>query len=305
MAQSQVMTRNDTATLEAIPEVKRVVEVRQAPHGHWVGDGFPVRTIFAYDKAQETSPFLLMDYAGPLNFEPAYKRRGVGEHPHRGFETVTILYSGEVEHRDSAGGGGKIGPGDVQWMTAGSGVVHEEMHSEAYTESGGPFEAIQLWVNLPARLKMTTPKYQTLLSAQIPDVALAGDAGRVRVIAGQFGSANGPADTFTPMNLWDVRLKDGHSASFTTPSGHTGAVFVLKGKVTVNGAKARESEFVLLDRKGEGIRIDAESEATLLILSGEPIDEPVFGYGPFVMNNEAEIRRAMADYQSGQMGHLK
>jgi redox-sensitive bicupin YhaK (pirin superfamily) len=310
MAQSEVMTRSeaktrsDMATLQAIPEIKRVVEVRKAPRGHWVGDGFPVRTIFAYDKAAETSPFLLMDYAGPYNFEPAYKRRGVGEHPHRGFETVTILYSGEVEHRDSAGGGGKIGPGDVQWMTAGSGVVHEEMHSESYTESGGAFEAIQLWVNLPARLKMTAPKYQTLLADSIPDVALAGGAGRVRVIAGQFEAAKGPAQTFTPMNLWDVRLKSGHGAAFIRPPGHTAAVFVLKGKVTVNGAAARESEFVLLDRKGEAMRIDAESDAVLLILSGEPIDEPVFGYGPFVMNNEAEIRRAMADYQSGQMGHL-
>jgi len=305
MAQSQVMTRQSTAVLDSIPEVKRVVEVRKAPHGHWVGDGFPVRTIFAYDNAQQTSPFLLMDYAGPYHFQPAYKRRGVGEHPHRGFETVTILYSGEVEHRDSSGGGGKIGPGDVQWMTAGSGVVHEEMHSEAFTESGGPFEAIQLWVNLPARLKMTQPKYQTLLAAQIPDVALAGDAGRVRVIAGAFDGAKGPAETFTPMNLWDVRLNGGRGASFTTQPGHTGAVFVLKGKVSVNGSPARESEFVLLDRQGEGFHIDAETDATLLILSGEPIDEPVFGYGPFVMNNEAEIRRAMADYQSGQMGHLK
>jgi len=305
MAQLEVKTRDHTPSLDAIPEVKRVVEVRKAPHGHWVGDGFPVRTIFAYDKAAETSPFLLMDYAGPYHFEPASRRRGVGEHPHRGFETVTILYSGEVEHRDSSGGGGKIGPGDVQWMTAGSGVVHEEMHSPAYTKSGGAFEAIQLWVNLPARLKMTAPKYQTLLAASIPDVALAGGAGRVRVIAGQFQAAKGPAETFTPMNLWDVRLSGGHSAGFATPPGHTAAVFVLKGKVTVNGAAARKSEFALLDRKGEGIRIDAESDAVLLLLSGEPIDEPVFGYGPFVMNNEAEIRRAMADYQSGQMGHLK
>jgi redox-sensitive bicupin YhaK (pirin superfamily) len=304
MAQSQVMTRENTATLDAIPEIKRVLEVRQAPRGHWVGDGFPVRTIFAYDNAAATSPFLLMDYAGPYHFQPAYKRRGVGEHPHRGFETVTILYSGEVEHRDSAGGGGKIGPGDVQWMTAGYGVVHEEMHSEAYTKSGGPFEAIQLWVNLPARLKMTAPKYQTLLAAQIPDVALPGNAGRVRVIAGQFETAKGPAETFTPLNLWDVRLNTGHSGSFLTQAGHTGAVFVLKGTVTVNGATARESEFVSLDRKGEAFRIEAQTDAVLLILSGEPIDEPVYGYGPFVMNTEDEIRRAMADYHSGKMGHL-
>jgi len=305
MAQPQVATREAAAALESLPELKTIVEVRPAPGGHWVGDGFPVRTMFAYDNAEATSPFLLMDYAGPFHFPPAGKRRGVGEHPHRGFETVTILYSGEVEHRDSSGGGGRIGPGDVQWMTAGSGLVHEEMHSWDYTKRGGAFEAIQLWVNLPARLKMTAPKYQTLLASQIPDVPLPGDAGTLRVIAGEFGGAKGPAETFTPMNLWDVRLKAGRGALLTTKPGHTATVFVLKGSIAVNGATpAREAELVLLDRKGEGFRIDAESDATLLILSGEPIDEPVFGYGPFVMNTEAEIRRAIADYQSGHMGHL-
>ena len=305
MAQPQVATREAAAALESLPELKTIVEVRPAPGGHWVGDGFPVRTMFAYDNAEATSPFLLMDYAGPFHFPPAGKRRGVGEHPHRGFETVTILYSGEVEHRDSSGGGGRIGPGDVQWMTAGSGLVHEEMHSWDYTKRGGAFEAIQLWVNLPARLKMTAPKYQTLLASQIPDVPLPGDAGTLRVIAGEFGGAKGPAETFTPMNLWDVRLKAGGGALLTTKPGHTATVFVLKGSIAVNGATpAREAELVLLDRKGEGFRIDAESDAILLILSGEPIDEPVFGYGPFVMNTEAEIRRAIADYQSGHMGHL-
>jgi redox-sensitive bicupin YhaK (pirin superfamily) len=302
---SQAMTRVTTATLETIPELKNVVAVRQAPGGHWVGDGFPVRTIFGYDNAAATSPFILMDYAGPFHFPAAGKRRGVGEHPHRGFETVTILYSGEVEHRDSGGGGGKIGPGDVQWMTAGSGVVHEEMHSWEYTKQGGAFEAIQLWVNLPARLKMTAPKYQTLLAGEIPEIALPDDAGRVRVIAGEFGGAKGPADTFTAMNLWNARLRGGHGADFRVPDGQNAAVFVLKGKVTVNGGtQGKDAELVVLDRKGEGFRIDAETDATLLILGGEPIDEPVFGYGPFVMNTEAEIRQAIADYQSGRMGHL-
>jgi len=179
------------------------------------------------------------------------------------------------------------------------------MHSWDYTKSGGAFEAIQLWVNLPKRLKMTAPKYQTLLASDIPDVALPNDAGHVRVITGAFDAAKGPAETFTPINLWDVRLKSGHAASFTVPAGHTATVFVMHGKVAVNGRVAHEAEFVVLDRKGEGIRIDAESDATLLVLSGEPIDEPVFGYGPFVMNNEGEIRQAMLDYQSGRMGHLK
>ena len=304
MAQSQVMSKPATATLEAIPEAKKVLEVRKPPRGHWVGDGFPVRTIFDYGNAAATTPFLLMDYAGPYPFPAASKRRGVGEHPHRGFETVTILYSGEVEHRDSGGGGGKIGPGDVQWMTAGSGVVHEEFHSDAYTKSGGTFEAIQLWVNLPARLKMTQPRYQTLLSSDIPDVHLPDNAGRVRVIAGAFDANNGPAQTFTPMNLWDVRLNAGGGTAFTAPAGQTAAVFVLSGKVTVNGAPANNAEFVVLDRNGEAIRIDAEADSKLLCLSGEPIDEPVFGYGPFVMNTEAEIRQAVTDYQSGKMGHL-
>jgi len=304
MAQSQVMTKPVTATLEAIPELKGVLEVRKPPRGHWVGDGFPVRTIFAYDNAAATTPFILMDYAGPYPFAPATKRRGVGEHPHRGFETVTILYSGEVEHRDSGGGGGRIGPGDVQWMTAGSGVVHEEMHSPEYTKSGGTFEAIQLWVNLPARLKMTQPKYQTLLASDIPDVELPDKAGRMRVIAGAFGASKGPAETFTPMNLWDVRLNAGGGTAFSVPAGHNATVFVLSGTVSVNGRPAADAEFVVLDRKGEAVRIDAESDAKLLFLSGEPIDEPVFGYGPFVMNTEAEIRQAITDYQSGKMGHL-
>ena len=305
MAQSQVMTKHSTGGIEALPELKGIAAVRAAPGGHWVGDGFPVRTVFGYDNAEAVSPFLLLDYAGPFHFPPADKRRGVGEHPHRGFETVTILYSGEVEHRDSAGGGGKIGPGDVQWMTAGSGVVHEEMHSEAYTESGGPFEAIQLWVNLPARLKMTPPKYQTLTAGQIPEVPLAGDAGRLRVIAGDYDGAKGPAETFTPINLFDVRLKAGRGALLTMKPGQNASVFVLKGKIRINGGtQVEDAQLVLFDRKGESVRIDAESDATLLILSGEPIDEPVFGYGPFVMNTEAEIRKAIADYQSGRMGHL-
>jgi quercetin 2,3-dioxygenase len=285
-------------------EIKRVAELRAPPQGHWVGDGFPVRTILAYDRPQATSPFLLMDYAGPYAFAPSDRRRGVGEHPHRGFETVTILYAGEVEHRDSGGGGGRIGPGDVQWMTAGAGLVHEEMHSWAYTKSGGPFEAIQLWVNLPARLKMTPPKYQTLLAGDIPELELAGGAGRLRVIAGEWNGTKGPAETFTPMNLWDLRLRAGHGADLSLPSGHTGAVFVLTGAAMVNGTRTRAAELAVLTREGEGIRLQAEEDSTLLVLGGAPIDEPVVGYGPFVMNTEAEIRQAIGDYQNGRMGRL-
>jgi quercetin 2,3-dioxygenase len=301
------MTKTGTATkdrLETMPELKTVSQPRPAPQGHWVGDGFPVRTIFAYEDVS-VSPFLLMDYAGPLNFPPSEKRRGVGEHPHRGFETVTIMYSGEVEHRDSGGSSGKIGPGDVQWMTAGSGVVHEEMHSPEYSRHGGPFEAIQLWVNLPARHKMTAPRYQTLLARDIPHVELPGGAGVARIIAGALGDARGPAKTFTPVDLWDVRVNGGKSVILEQPSDYMTGLFVLKGAVTVNGSvKVGASEFVTFAREGAAIGISADQDSTLLVLGGEPIAEPVVGYGPFVMNTEEEIRRAIDDYRSGRMGHL-
>ena len=290
--------------LATLPELKTVSEPRPAPQGHWVGDGFPVRTIFAYDDP-DVSPFLLMDHAGPAVFPPSEKRRGVGEHPHRGFETVTIMYSGEVEHRDSGGASGKIGPGDVQWMTAGSGVVHEELHSVEYSKRGGPFEAIQLWVNLPARHKMTAPNYQTLLARDIPEVFLNDGAGTARIIAGALKDAKGPAKTFTPVNLWDVRLKAGKNTVLELPVGQMAALFVLKGGVRVNGStKVGPSEFVILGRGGAGVGIDADAEWTLLVLGGEPLEEPVVGYGPFVMNTAAEIQRAIEDYRSGRMGHL-
>ena len=303
MADAKILERVQTPA--SIPQLKPVEQLQKPPHGHWVGDGFPVRTIFAYDNAERVSPFLLMDYAGPSDFPASDTRRGVGEHPHRGFETVTILYSGEVEHRDSGGGGGKIGPGDVQWMTAGAGVVHEEMHSWEYTRRGGPFEAIQLWVNLPKQLKMTTPRYQTLLAGGIPEVALSDDAGSVRVIAGEFNGVTGPAQTFTPVGLWEIRLTSGRGAIVPVPPGHNVSLFVLRGNVTINGrTEARPAEFVQFGSAGEAFRLDAGSDALVLVLSGEPIREPVFGYGPFVMNTEDEIRTAITDYRSGHMGHL-
>ena len=298
------MSLSPNATQE-LGAPKPVVAVRAAPKGHWVGDGFPVRTMFGYDNAEPVSPFLLLDYAGPYNFVPSAQRRGVGEHPHRGFETVTIVYSGEVEHRDSGGGGGKIGPGDVQWMTAGSGVVHEEMHSHAYTQRGGIFEAIQLWVNLPAKLKMTAPKYQTILSGDIPEILLPNGAGTVRVIAGAFAGRKGPADTFTPVELWDTRLVKGRGADFSLETGHTGLVMVMSGAVLVNGKRVAAAELAVMGRAGETFRIEAEEDAKLMILGGAPINEPVFGYGPFVMNTEGEIRTAINDFNAGRMGRLK
>ncbi|MGE3773315.1 MAG: pirin family protein [Gammaproteobacteria bacterium] len=287
--------------------MKKILGVYSAPRPHWVGDGFPVRSLFGYDGLgkQHLSPFLLLDHAAPTRFEPAARPRGVGQHPHRGFETVTIVYQGELEHRDSTGAGGRIGPGDVQWMTAGGGIVHEEFHSRAFTERGGTVEMVQLWVNLPAKDKMTTPRYQTLLDAQIPSVALPDGAGRVRVIAGEFDGQRGPAQTFTAIDVWDLRLEQGGVARLDTQDGHTLALVVLRGAVLINGEEtAREGQLVHLDRAGSGVAIEAGSDATVLWLSGAPIDEPVVGYGPFVMNSEAEIRQAIEDFESGHFGGI-
>ncbi|MET4728023.1 redox-sensitive bicupin YhaK (pirin superfamily) [Lysobacter enzymogenes] len=286
--------------------MKKVLGVYSAPKSHWVGDGFPARSLFSYNShGQHLSPFLLLDYAGPMKFEPAERPRGVGQHPHRGFETVTIVYQGEVDHRDSTGAGGHIGPGDVQWMTAASGILHEEFHSQEFTRSGGTLEMVQLWVNLPAKDKMAAPGYQTLLDQDIPTVALPDNGGKVRVIAGEYAGHRGPARTFTAMDVWDVRLNQGHTTEFVVAEGRTLALIVLRGTVLVNGMQvAREAQMVMLDRAGSGVSVEANSDATLLVLSGEPIDEPVVGYGPFVMNSHEEIGQAMADFNSGKFGRM-
>lgn len=286
--------------------MRKILGVYSAPRGHWVGDGFPVRSLFSHaSHGEHVSPFLLLDYAGPAEFKPTDKPRGVGTHPHRGFETVTIVYEGEVEHRDSTGKGGVIGPGDVQWMTAAGGILHEEFHSQAFTRKGGTLEMVQLWVNLPAKDKNVDASYQTLLDRDIPSIELADSAGALRVIAGEYGGKRGPAHTFTPIDVWDVRLKQGGATSLTLPEGHTAAVVVLKGTVQVNGdAIAREAQFVLLDREGGEITLEANSDASLLVLSGEPIDEPVVMHGPFVMNTVEEIRQAMVDFQNGKFGEI-
>lgn len=285
--------------------MKKLIFKQESQGGHWVGDGFPVRTIFSYnDIARRVTPFLLLDYAGPAEFPASPKPRGVGEHPHRGFETVTIAYAGEVAHRDSAGGGGLIGPGDVQWMTAASGVVHEEMHGPEFAKKGGAFEMVQLWVNLPAKDKMGTPGYQGIKDADIPRVELPEGAGYVRVIAGDFDGTRGAARTHTPINLWDVRLKAGGGARFTVPGGHTASVFVLSGSVQVKGSDEILGEATLggLEREGDTFELTALEDTKLLFLGGEPINEPIVGYGPFVMNTAGEIQAAMRDYQEGRMG---
>ena len=286
--------------------MKKIQGVYSEPRGHWVGDGFPVRSMFSYQtQGANLSPFLLLDYAGPAKFEPATQPRGVGQHPHRGFETVTIVYDGEVAHRDSTGAGGRIGPGDVQWMTAASGILHEEFHSEDFTRNGGMLEMVQLWVNLPARDKMGAPGYQTLLNADIPVVELPDGAGRARIIAGELDGRRGPARTHTPIDVWDVRLVAGGRARFPIAEGRTLAVVVLRGTVLVNGETVlREAQFAQMSRDGRDVEIEANGDATLLILSGEPIDEPVVGYGPFVMNSQDEIRQAIDDFNSGRFGGM-
>lgn len=284
--------------------MKRVLGVYSAPRSHWVGNGFPVRSLFTYNShGKPLSPFLMLDYAGPADFGPAEKARGVAQHPHRGFETVTIVYQGEVAHHDSTGQGGIIGPGDVQWMTAGSGILHEEYHSPAFTAKGGTLEMVQLWVNLPARDKMTAPGYQAILNQDIPVADLPHGAGTVRVIAGDYAQSRGPAHTFSPMQVWDMRLKQGSLTTLQLPQGWNTSLVVLRGTVMVNDtAVTREAQMVVLDRDGENVSIEANTDAVVLLLSGEPIAEPIVGYGPFVMNTQEEIDQAITDFNAGRFG---
>jgi quercetin 2,3-dioxygenase len=286
--------------------MKKLSFIRRTEERHWVGDGFPVRSLFSYnDLGQDISPFLLLDYAGPENFPPSTHRRGVGAHPHRGFETVTIVYSGEVEHRDSSGGGGTIGPGDVQWMTAASGLIHEEFHGTAFAQRGGPFEMVQLWVNLAAKDKTAPPAYQSISNTDIPQVELPSGAGVVRVIAGEYQDKRGPAHTFSPMNVWDMRLTRGAREEFHVPAGWTTALVVLKGEVRFGtGEIAGPAELAVFARDEDAFEIEALKDATILVLNGKPLNEPIAGMGPFVMNTQAEIEQAMADYRSGRMGRL-
>ncbi len=286
--------------------MKQLLRIHQSSEMHWVGNGFPVRSVFDYNGlGRELSPFLLLDYAAPYEFSPGNEKRGVGGHPHKGFETVTVAYQGELEHRDSTGAGGKIGAGDVQWMTAGGGIVHEEFHSQNFTKDGGTLQMVQLWVNLRAKDKTASPGYQTLLSAEIPNIALPHDAGTVRVIAGEFDGRKGAAKTFTPINVWDVNLGAGKSADLLLPDSHTTTFLVLSGEVTVNAERdAREGDLAIFARNGDRVTVAAKTEAKLLVMDGEPIDEPVVGQGPFVMNTRAEIAQAFQDFQLGRMGEI-
>jgi quercetin 2,3-dioxygenase len=288
------------------PNMKKLQRIHQSSERHWVGNGFPVRSVFDYNGlGRELSPFLLLDYAAPYPFPPGRERRGVGAHPHKGFETVTVAYQGDLEHRDSSGGGGRIGAGDVQWMTAGKGIVHEEFHSGEFTQRGGTLQMVQLWVNLRAKDKLAPPGYQTLLKGQIPNVALPQNAGMVRVIAGDYAGHEGPAKTFTPINLWDVNLRRGGTVELMLPDGHTTALLVLSGKVMLDGEREGvEGDLAIFSRAGHGVALKASADAKLLVMGGEPIAEPIVGQGPFVMNSRAEIQQAFEDYQLGRMGEL-
>jgi quercetin 2,3-dioxygenase len=282
------------------------VKVYQPGSQHIVGDGFHVRNLFpSNDLDQALSPFIMLDYAGPTFYPATDTPRGVGEHPHRGFETVTIVYQGIVAHRDSAGNSGVIGPGDVQWMTAASGIVHEELHEKEWAKRGGTLQAIQLWVNLPRSSKMSAPGYQTIVNDQIPVVQLDEGGGSLRVIAGSVGSAKGPAKTFTPVELYDLRLRAGHSMPLRIPNGYNVGLLILSGQASVGRShKLSEANLAVFVSTGEPVTIVAEEDTTILVMAGQAIDEPVARYGPFVMNTKAELVQAVNDYQAGKMGHL-
>jgi len=286
-----------------------IEQVFRGLHSHWVGDGFNVKQYFPYGRernfAERFSPFLLMDYNEPYYFEGGETTVGVGAHPHRGFETVTLAIAGKVEHHDNRGNHGVIEAGDMQWMTAGSGVMHEEMHSEKFAKEGGLFEMVQLWVNLPAKDKMTAPKYQAIKAENIPVVALPNNAGSVRVIAGELLNVKGPTDTFSSINMWDTTMNANAAYMFSVPASHNVIILVLDGTIQVSGkAIARRGELVTFERGAADVLIESNNTAKLLILTGEPLNEPVVGYGPFVMNSREEILQAIHDVQSGKFGNL-
>jgi len=286
--------------------MKSILSILKAPAPHWVGNGFPVRSFFSYhNQAAQVNPFLLLDYAGPMRFPADGVKRGVGEHPHRGFETVTIVYQGEVEHRDSTGQGGVIGPGDVQWMTAGAGILHEELHSSAFSQNGGELQMVQLWVNLPKKDKMTPSRYQSIPKEDIPEIALHNNAGTLRPIAGAFNHYQGPAKTFTPLQVWDIQLNAGGQSQFELPDGWSTTVAILTGQVSVNDSEpVSDGCTVLLSHQHNGVKLHAAQNSLVLLLSGEPINEAIVGHGPFVMNTKQEILQAFKDLQGGQFGRL-
>lgn len=286
-------------------KTKQIEKVIKPGKAHFVGDGFRVHGFIpAAITMERMDPFLVFDYNATYNFPASEIPKGVGVHPHRGFETVTLAYKGRVEHGDSSGGGGIIAEGDVQWMTAASGILHKEFHETEWSKTGGDFQMVQLWVNLPSKYKMTAPKYQALANASIPKVELDGGLGTVEVVAGAYQETAGAASTFTPVHLYNGKLKQGGRMDFTLPEHFNTAVLVLEGQVTINGEPIPTDHFVLFKNEGTDIHIEADSDALVLVLSGEPINEPIAAYGPFVMNTEEELKQAFRDFQTGKFGHL-
>lgn len=291
--------------MKTLKTIKAILNRPERPG--MVGDGFRVYNYFPSGNniRKEVSPFLMLDFGASHYFPPSDKPRGVDVHPHRGFETVTIAYKGAVAHHDSAGNSGVIRPGDVQWMTAGSGVLHKEYHEENFSKQGGDFEMAQIWVNLPKANKMTPPKYQEITSANVPKVKLPNDKGEVSVIAGDFNGTKGAASTFTPLNMFDIKLKAGANFSFDIPKTHNTSLLVVDGSIRVNGSEAQTHDFVLFRDNAETIEISADADAVVLVLSGEPIDEPIAQYGPFVMNTQQELMEAIDDFNAGKFGKLE
>lgn len=274
---------------------------------HFVGDGFRVHNFIPGSSTmQRMDPFIMLDYNSKYNFPPTDKPKGVGVHPHRGFETVTIAYKGRVEHGDSAGGGGIIGEGDVQWMTAASGVLHKEFHETEWSKTGGEFQMVQLWVNLPAKDKMSPPKYQAIANAEMARIPLANNGGEVEVIAGEYEGNKGPASTFSPVNMFNVKLKKGAKTQLTFPAHYTTSILPVEGSVKVNEeTNVFQDHFALFANDGTTFTIEALEDTVVLVLSGEPLNEPIAAHGPFVMNTKQELIEAFQDFNTGKFGYLE
>lgn len=288
-------------------KLKPVEAIFPPPPHHWVGNGFKVHNFLprAIRSNDRMSPFFLLDYNAKMHYPPSEEKRGVGVHPHRGLETVTIAYHGKIAHHDSAGSGGVISAGDVQWMTAGKAILHKEYHEESFVKTGGDFQMVQLWVNLPARFKMTEPKYQEIPNAIMGKYLLDDNKGAVNVIAGKFHTATGPASTFTPINLFDIHLEAGSKITFQIEELHNTAALVIEGQVNLNSKSVASDHFVLFENNGTDIVMHADQKSVILLMSGEPIHEPVFPYGPFLMNTREEIEQAYVDYSEGLFGFLE